>query len=644
MTLATAAAVLLTLGVMVVALYLTEQKQVESVLRERLIATAYGASTAVDGDSLVTLSRLDGVTPAWINAQTATRLFLRDSTGRHVSLTLIALDGNTARVVADSRWTMDQSRKRNTSWIGPPGLSDSVGNIIAGRNPVFWFEREGGYEAIAPIYREATIPAGFAVASARRGTVTSELLAGLFSLAVFPLLALTAALALASYLSGRLTSRITALADHARAITGGDLSRNVSVEARDEVGALAGALQHMTERLRHILHEAEANARNEAIGRLAGTVAHDFNNVLTIIRGTAELMRESLPANHEVQDDIAEILAAANRAAELTSQLLVFTRERVKPKGTSDLNDMIDRSAGMLGRLAGPNVNLTTVLEPGPLTVSVEPGQFDRVVVNLVVNARDAMPAGGVLEIRTQSVVFDAQNPPPPDAGVQPGSYAQIRVSDSGVGMPEEIRVRAFEPFFTTKAPGKGTGLGLASSRMIIRKCGGDIIVDSVPGQGTAFTVLLPLATETGAVASAPEARRALRGGSETVLLVDDEDGVRSVAQKILEKRGYRILAARHAEEALGMEREFKERIDLLLTDVMMPGMDGSQLAAAVRLRRPQLRVLFMSGYADPSVFDNNVADASSGFLHKPFTMESLTTAVRAALKPRQKRVVSATP
>lgn len=496
MTLATATVVLVTLGVMGTALYLAERDQIRSVLRERLIATAYGASTAVDGDTLMAVSRANGITPAWVNAQNVTRLFLRESSSPATDqawLTLVALDGSSPRVVADSRWTMGESVGRNKPWIAPAELWDSVGNIVASRSPVFWFERDEGYLAVAPIYRHTTIPAGFAVAAASRDAVTSELLASLLSLAAFPLLALGGALALAFYLSGRLTARITGLADHARAITGGDLSRDVTVVARDEVGALADALQHMTVRLRGILQEAEASARNEAIGRLAGTVAHDFNNVLTVIRMTAELMRERLPASHELQEDIAEISAAANRAADLTGQLLVFSRERVQPAAIIDLNDVIDRSAGMLRRLGGPNVIMTTLLEPRPLAVSVEAGQFDRVLVNLVVNARDAMPTGGTIQLRTRGVAFDAAGPPPPDAQLQHGNYALVQLSDSGSGMEEEVRRRVFEPFFTTKAPGKGTGLGLASARIIVRKSGGDIIVDSVPGQGTTFTVFLPL-------------------------------------------------------------------------------------------------------------------------------------------------------
>lgn len=637
-SLATAAVALVTLAVMVIALYLSERNQIKRLLRERLIATAYGASTAVNGDSLVALSHTDRLTPAWIDAQTVTRLFLHDSAGYaegNTWLTLVALDGDSARAVADSRWNIGQPRDRNASWRLPPGLSDSIGNVVAGRNPVYWFDLNGHYMAIVPIYRYATIPAGLAVASALRSTVARELLARLLSLSVFPLLALTSALGLAFYLSGRLTSRITALADHARAITGGDLSRDVTVAARDEVGALADALQHMTVRLRDILREAEASARNEAIGRLAGAVAHDFNNALTIVRVSAELMRERLPKNHEVQEDITEIAAAADRAAELTSQLLVFSRERVRPTAVIDLNDTIDRSAGMLNRLAGPNVIMTTELAPQKLAVAIEPGQFDRVLVNLVINARDSMPAGGTLELRTCAVTVDATSPSPPDAELTPGSYAMLLVSDSGTGMTEEVRRRAFEPFFSTKAPARGTGLGLASARAIIRKCGGEITIESVLGRGSTFTIFLPLATAGELPVSPPRAVTTAPRGSETVLLVEDEDMVRAVAQRILEKRGYRVLSAPHAEEALAMERGFDGRIDLLLTDIMMPGINGVELAAALRERRPGLRVLFMSGFADQSVFGLEGVAEDTDLLHKPFTVESLINAVRAALESR---------
>lgn len=638
-SLAAAAVALVTLSVMVIALYLSERNQIKGLLRERLIATAYGASTAANGDSLVALSRTDRVTPAWIDAQTLTRLFLRDSTGYAEGktwLTLVALDGDSARAVADSRWNIGQPRQRNASWILPPGLSDSLGNVVAGRNPVYWFELNDHYTAIAPIYRYATIPAGVAVASALRGAVGQELLERLLSLAVFPLLALASALGLAFYLSGRLTRRVTALADHARAITAGDLLHDVTVKAGDEVGALADALQHMTVRLRDILREAEASARNEAIGRLAGVVAHDFNNALTVVRGTAELIRERLPKNHEVQDDLTEITAAADRAAELTSQLLVFSRERVRPKAVIDLNDTIDRSAGMLNRLAGPNVVMTTELAPQKLAISIEPGQFDRVLVNLVINARDSMPNGGTLKVRTRAIVVDATSPSPADAKLGPGGYAMLLVSDTGTGMTEEVRRRAFEPFFSTKAPARGTGLGLASARAIIQKCGGEITIESTLGRGSTFTIFLPLAVAGEVSVSPPQAGTTAPKGSATVLLVEDEDMVRAVAQRILEKRGYRVLSARHAEEALAMERRLDDRMDLLLTDIMMPGIDGVELAAVLRERRPDLRVLFMSGFADQSVFSRDDVAEDSDLLHKPFTVESLTKAVRVALEDRR--------
>lgn len=635
MMLATATVVLVTLLVMVVAIYLTERDQINGVIKERLVATAYGASTAINGDSLVSLANSDRITVAWVNAQNAVRLFWRGSANEGSPLNglgLVALDGDSPRLVAHSAWPMDRPRQK-PAWDPPPGLSDSLGNIIAGKNAVFWFVTDEGFLAIAPVYRAETIPVGYAVASLPRDIVHQALLDRLSRRAAFPLLALIAALFLAFFLSGRLTNRISALADHAHAVAGGDLSHNVTVVRGDEVGALADALQQMTVRLRKMLHEAEVNARTEAIGRLAGTVAHDFNNLLTVIRVTTEFVREQLPKNHAAQDDINEIAGAADRAAELTTQLLVFSRERMLPASNMDINDTINRSVGMLRRLAGSNVIFTTMLDPNPLTISIGPGQLDRILVNLVVNARDAMPDGGTLDLHTESVEFTRQNPPPMETVLDPGSYAVMCITDSGSGMTEEVQARIFEPFFTTKAPGKGTGLGLASVRVIVRQCGGDITVRSAPGNGSTFTMFLPLERGSTTLLPTAQANRTLPGGSETILLVEDEESVRAVARRILEKRGYRVLTARRAEDALTMEEKFTGAIDLLLTDIMMPGMNGSQLAGAMRARRPVIPVLYMSGYADKSVFGGYPLDESQHFLHKPFTAESLTLAVRAAIE-----------
>lgn len=635
MTLAAATVVLLTLTVMAVALFQTERDQINAVLKERLVATAYGASTAIDGDSLISLGRSDRMTVAWVIAQTTVRLFWRDSSGAAGAsdgLGLVALGGGSPRLVAHSQWSMNRPPVPRPVWNPPPALADSVENIVAGRNPVFWFITGEHFLAIAPIYRSATIPAGYAVASLPRGIVRQELLGRLVRLAAFPLLALGSALVLAFFLSGRLTRRIKALADHARTVAGGDLSHDLNVTTGDEVASLAGALQQMTIRLRAMLREAEVNARTEAIGRLAGTVAHDFNNILTVIRVTTEFVREQLPKNHVVQDDIDEIAGAANRAAELTTQLLVFSRERVLPAANIDLNDTIERSAGMLRRLAGPKVIFTSILEPATLTIAMEPGQLDRVLVNLVVNARDAMPNGGTLELQTESEVFGPGNPPPADTILKNGAYAVMRVTDSGSGMTAETMARVFEPFFTTKAPGKGTGLGLASVRVIVHQCDGDITVASRLGQGTTFTVYLPLESEAAASVQTRDPMQTLVVGSETILLVEDEEGVRSVAKRILEKRGYSVLAARHAEDAMMIHGKFTGVIDLLLTDLMMPGMDGCQLAIELQRRHPGLPVLFMSGYADRAIFGGQRLDESQHFLRKPFTAESLTFAVRAAI------------
>jgi len=369
----------------------------------------------------------------------------------------------------------------------------------------------------------------------------------------------------------------------------------------------------------------------EAIGRLAGGVAHDFNNLLTAILGGAELLLEELPADHRAREEGVEIRGAALRAADLTRQLLAFSRQQVLAPRVLNVNDVVAGMEKMLKRLISEDVDFHIALASDIGSVRADPGQLEQVVLNLVVNARDAMPKGGKLTIETGNAELD-QGFAREHAIVDAGSYVLLAVTDTGIGMDADTRARIFEPFFTTKPKGEGTGLGLATVYGIVQQSGGYIWVYSEPGQGTSFKIYLPRvggAPEPAPVATHPPSSTR---GDETILLVEDQEEVRRLAQRVLEARGYTVIPAANGEDALRVAQRHAGGIALLLTDVVMPGMSGKDLQYRLEQQRPGVRVLYLSGYTDESVVHHGVLEPGVAFLQKPFTAEVLTRKVREVL------------
>jgi two-component system cell cycle sensor histidine kinase/response regulator CckA len=367
----------------------------------------------------------------------------------------------------------------------------------------------------------------------------------------------------------------------------------------------------------------------EAVGRLAGGIAHDFNNMLTAVKAYTEFLLEDLDAVDPRRTDVQEIAKSADRAASLTRQLLAFSRKQVLQPRPLDLNHVVEGMGKMLRRLIGEDVQVLTRLDPDVRLVEADPSQLEQVIMNLAVNARDAMPDGGTLTIETQNVALDRV-----DAawGIQPGFYAQLAITDTGIGMDVAVRAQIFEPFFTTKPVGQGTGLGLSTVYGIVKQSGGHITVYSEPGVGTTFKVYLPhVAPPESEPARGPAPERFPRG-SETIVLVDDDEGARAVSRRILQRAGYTVLSAADAVEAMRLVGEAGGRVDLVITDVVMPGLGGRDLVSHLRETFPELRVLFVSGYTEEGVRKHGVLDADSAFLEKPFTAERLAQTVRELL------------
>ena len=402
------------------------------------------------------------------------------------------------------------------------------------------------------------------------------------------------------------------------------------IDERGQVSGLTGVGRDVTERKRadDILRQRESEMRQlqkiEAIGRLAGGVAHDFNNVLTVVIGRCQLMLSRYQPGDPAYQDLDQIETTAQRAAGLTRQLLAFSRNQASARQPLDLNATVTSVSDMLARLIGENIELEVQLDPKLDLVMADPGQIEQVIVNFAVNARDAMPSGGRLMIRTTNIMLkDAFVSAHPAATV--GPHVLLEVRDSGTGMDEATLQRAFEPFFTTKAPGKGCGLGLSTVYGIVKQHEGYTAVESEPGHGTTFRVYLPRIEAPVEAPRGGNGRGPLPGGEETILLVEDEEAVRSLVREILSRLGYRVLVASEGLEALALSQRFPERIHLLLTDVIMPGMDGRELAERMMVVRPDTRILFMSGYAEPPIPDDVL-------LQKPVTSEALARKVAEVL------------
>jgi two-component system cell cycle sensor histidine kinase/response regulator CckA len=368
----------------------------------------------------------------------------------------------------------------------------------------------------------------------------------------------------------------------------------------------------------------------ESVGRLAGGVAHDFNNLLTVITGYTEFVQQQLPSDAPQQKDLLQIQAAAERAANLTHQLLAFARQQVIEPKVIQLNHLILNLDKMLRRLIGEDIELTTLTAPTLEPVLADPGQIEQILVNLAVNARDAMPDGGKLTIETAHVTLD-EDYTRLHPEVLPGHYTLFSVSDTGMGIEESVQQHIFEPFFTTKKKGKGTGLGLATCYGIVKQAGGHIWLYSEPGHGTTFKIYLPC-VKAAAEAAVPQPSVERPRGSETILLVEDEPPVLKLAATVLRRQGYTVLEASNGQEALEMAGEYTGEIHLLLTDVIMPQMGGKALVALLQANHPGMKILYASGYTDDTIVHHGILKAGVAFLQKPFTPSSLAHKVRMTL------------
>jgi len=369
----------------------------------------------------------------------------------------------------------------------------------------------------------------------------------------------------------------------------------------------------------------------EAVGRLAGGIAHDFNNLLTVMTGRSQLLLRRLTPEDPVRSEIELIEKTANRAADLTRQLLAFSRKQILQPAVMNLNAAVATMSEMLRRMIGEDVLLATALDPALGWVQADPSQIEQIVINLVVNARDAMPKGGRLTLETANVELEGAYARA-HVGAHPGPHVMLAVSDTGAGMDADTRTRIFEPFFTTKGPGKGTGLGLATVYGIVKQSGGHICVYSELGQGTAFKIYLPRVDPAADPVEPGGLLAHVAQGRETILLVEDEEAVRELARDILEANGYAVLEARHGDEALAICERHSEPIHLMLTDVVMPGMNGRELAERLARLRPETKVLYMSGYTDNAIVLHGVLNGRAVFLQKPFSPDALARKVREVL------------
>jgi PAS domain S-box-containing protein len=413
------------------------------------------------------------------------------------------------------------------------------------------------------------------------------------------------------------------------------------LDANGRIIGVISTVRDVTERRRaeEALRQSEEQLRQaqkmEAVGRLAGGIAHDFNNLLTVITGRSELLLRRLPPDDPVRRDLEQIKKTADRAATLTKQLLAFSRKQMLQPKVLDLNGIVAGVAQMLQRLIGEDIDLVTLLDPNLGAVLVDPAQIEQIILNLAVNARDAMPQGGRLSIETANIDlgagFAAANP-----GASAGPYVLLQVSDTGSGMNPDVQAHIFEPFFTTKDVGKGTGLGLATVYGIVKQHDGCITVESAPGAGATFRVYLKRADEAAAPAEPSLAATRVPQGSETILLVEDEDGLRELAREILTAGGYKVLVAAGPGDALGVARRHGGPIHLLLTDVVMPQMSGRELVERLAPEQPEMKVLYMSGYAADAIVRRGVLDPGTVLLQKPFSPDALTRKVREVLSAPQ--------
>jgi len=376
----------------------------------------------------------------------------------------------------------------------------------------------------------------------------------------------------------------------------------------------------------------------EAVGMLAGGIAHDFNNLLTIINGYSQMLLSSLSEKDENRSSVEQIMKAGERAAELTRQLLTFSRRQVVRPKVLDLNVVVAGAAVMLKRLIGEHIELRIIAAPELAKIHADRGQVEQVIINLVVNSRDAMATGGILTIETQNVEF-SEPYRGPHTTLKAGRYVMLAVSDTGTGMDEQTRSHLFEPFFTTKVQGQGTGLGLSTVYGIMKQSAGEIIVYSEPDHGTCVKAYFPAASASLAASDTDAPRDEAASGSETIMVVEDDDAVRRLVRDTLEKHGYRLLVAASGPEALSIAERFDRPIDLLITDVVMPQMSGRQLAERLKAVRPDTQILFISGYTESAIVQTGAQGDENSFLQKPFTPSTLSRTVRELLDKAHKAI-----
>jgi signal transduction histidine kinase/CheY-like chemotaxis protein len=453
------------------------------------------------------------------------------------------------------------------------------------------------------------------------------------------LLSVVAGSVLVFFISDTFTRPLANLVAGVRALEGGDYSFPLESTGGDEVSEVTGAFSRMRTNLqktqaeqRHLEERLRQAHKMEAVGRLAGGVAHDFNNLLTIIRGNSDLLIDRDGADAFHKRCVEQIQKASSRAVSMTRQLLAFSRMQVLQPRVLDLNAVVAEMGKMLPRLIGEHIEHVFVPEPKLKLVTADPGQIEQVLMNLAVNARDAMPGGGTLTVRTANVemteVAGARH-----GSMMPGSYVLLSVTDTGIGMDEETKTHIFEPFFTTKEVGKGTGLGLATVYGIVKQSGGFIWVESALGKGTTFEIYLPLATGPASKAEAEHKQVALRRGSETILVVEDEAGVRELAGEFLKAHGYTVLEAKDGIEALEIAARHEGTIHVILTDMIMPRMNGTELVTRLQAIRPEIKAAFMTGYAEYATSGNETpSNQQSSILQKPFSSISLTDMIRSVL------------
>jgi two-component system cell cycle sensor histidine kinase/response regulator CckA len=542
---------------------------------------------------------------------------LAEETGR-LGETIAIMD-RTGRIVAHSH--------EADRLVGSEGARGQVRAMAAAGEALAYRPRADGTQwlfAISTVRDRAGEPIFFVVL----GLPAERLLAGLdarFRFDLLTILLFGAGMMVAAWFGAELLVRrpIGRLVDATTALAAGRLeTRAAGVGGAQEIQALAQSFNEMAERLQKRDVHLREGQRLEALGRLAGGIAHDFNNLLTVVLGYSHSLGEHLDPESEAARDLDELHTAAERATELTRQLLAFSRsQKLQPRAVL-LNDTVTRMESMLRRTLGGTVTLETALDPAAGTVRADPAQMEQVILNLVINARDAMPDGGIVRLRTRNVHLAID-----DEELPAGEYVELSVSDTGVGMDEATRSRVFEPFFTTKGPG-GTGLGLATVYGIVMQSGGHIACDSAPGRGASFRIWLPRTHEAVSSMGTRHAG-APRGGVERILLVEDEGAVRDLVAMVLRHRGYQVLEASDGPSALA-RAQAGEAFDLLITDVRMPGMTGPALYAQLLQHRPDLPAVMMSGDSLPP--PDAAATALQAFLQKPFTPDALLHAVRSLL------------